>query len=355
MIRYGNNHDRGRAWVQDLWGQQPAFVCVLGYTATAEIAGISSAGLTPEARKFTAIADAEFLATGQAKYFPLPKLAQGVSPAVIARAIVSALQLPLYLFNAGLLAALPIPHIDLKGLPAQCLTTGSALPISTVNHLFEQGLAWGEKLSKIHPYLVIGECVVAGTTTALALLEALGIPARQRVGSSHPICNHHQKWTIVQQGLAKLAEETDPLQIVSKLGDPMQIVVAGMAIAGCRHTKILLAGGSQMLAVYALSRAISRHQKLAWHPSQIAIGTTKWVWEDASTDIPRLCQEIPEVPVLVSELSLRDSAYPQLQIYESGFVKEGVGAGGALIAAHLYQNWQKAKMQRTIEEMVALL
>ena len=40
-----------------------------------------------------------------------------------------------------------------------------------------------------------------------------------------------------------------------------------------------------------------------------------------------------EVPVLAADLDFGPSKYPGLQIYETGLVKEGVGAGGASIAA----------------------
>jgi NaMN:DMB phosphoribosyltransferase len=39
------------------------------------------------------------------------------------------------------------------------------------------------------------------------------------------------------------------------------------------------------------------------------------------------------VPVLAADLNFGSSRFPGLQIYETGLVKEGVGAGGASIAA----------------------
>ncbi len=38
-------------------------------------------------------------------------------------------------------------------------------------------------------------------------------------------------------------------------------------------------------------------------------------------------------PVLAADLNFSSSHFPGLQIYETGLVKEGVGAGGASIAA----------------------
>jgi NaMN:DMB phosphoribosyltransferase len=47
------------------------------------------------------------------------------------------------------------------------------------------------------------------------------------------------------------------------------------------------------------------------------------------------------------------SQYPQLQVYEQGFVKEGVGAGGLAIAASLYRDWGQVELLNSIEQLLA--
>jgi uncharacterized protein (TIGR00303 family) len=379
MIQIHTAPLQSRQWLDLYQGKLPVFACVLGFTATCLIPGISAAGKTPEDRRYTAIADAEFLANGVRPQpaYPLPPLIAGASPVYISRAIVAALDLPLYIFNAGLPIAPTIPHIDLAGMPAACLTTGAALPLTLVQQLYQHGLDWGEKLAALHPdsYLVIGECVVGGTTTALSLLTALGIDALGKVNSSHPICNHHQKAEIVAQGLSKLATINDPrstihdplftihysrspihhspFELVAAIGDPMQIVVAGMAIAASRTTGVLLAGGTQMLAVAALINAIGLDQNLAINTDRIIVGTTAWVAGDRSGDTVALAQLIPQIPLISTQLSFANSQYPQLQVYEQGFVKEGVGAGGLAIAASLYQDWGQLEILDSIEQLLA--
>jgi len=49
-----------------------------------------------------------------------------------------------------------------------------------------------------------------------------------------------------------------------------------MAIAASRSRGVMLAGGTQMLAVYAPIQAISRAYDLAWQPEQVVVGTTRW-------------------------------------------------------------------------------
>lgn len=382
MIRIYTQIEQAEKWLQRYRDRQPAFACILGFTQTALIPGISAAGKTPEDRKYTACADAEFLyygASHQATY-PLPPLVAGASPVLISRAIVESLNIPLYLFNAGLPQAPAVPVIDLGGVPARCLSQGNAMGLDNVKHLLEQGLLWGERLGKQmqNKYLIIGECVVGGTTTALAVLTALGINANGKVNSSHPICNHQQKWHLVQAGLemmnqrilqactfseSDIARSHHPLQLVAAVGDPMQVFAAGMTIAASRNCGVLLAGGTQMLAVYALTSAIARVDNLDWEPKQVVVGTTRWVAEDPSGATVELAQTIGNQkiaektmmgdttpPLLSTQLSFTNSRYPQLQIYEQGFVKEGVGAGGTCIAAYLWRNWQQKQLLQTIED-----
>jgi uncharacterized protein (TIGR00303 family) len=367
-IKIYTNIEQGEAWLESYRGSLPIFACVLGFTDTCLIPGISAAGLTPEDRRYTACADAEFLFYGATHQpmFPLPPLTAGASPVLISRAVVEELNIPVYLFNAGLDVIPNVPLIDLGGQKANCLSTGAAMEFSTVQHLLERGLSWGDQVSAdlANSYLILSECVVGGTTTALAVLTGLGIDAVDKVNSSHPVCNHGQKWDLVQIGLKKLGKFTDPLELVAAVGDPMQVVVAGMAIAASRRCGVLLAGGTQMLAVYALLQAIAKTHSLSWQPEAIAVGTTRWVAEDptgATVDLAvnlgvnktSWIQSTP--PLLATQLSFFDSRYPQLQAYERGFVKEGVGAGAACIAASLYKNWQQEQLLTAIELQIQQL
>ncbi|MGV0101783.1 nicotinate mononucleotide-dependent phosphoribosyltransferase CobT [Nostoc sp. DSM 114160] len=412
MISIYTQKEQGEQWLRRYRGCLPVFACVLGFTETGLIPGISAAGRTPEDRKYTACADAEFLYHGpehKAQY-PLPPLAAGASPVLISRAVFESLKIPIHLFNAGLPQAPAVPVIDLGGAPAKCLSQGAAMEITTVHHLFEQGLLWGERLAANiqQGYLIVGECVVGGTTTALAILTGLGIDAAGKVNSSHPVCNHAQKWALVQAGLekmkgsreqgrrgeqgeinfqsqiqnpklvlselvlsevevvevSKIQNSVDPLQLVAAVGDPMQAVVAGMAIAASRSCGVMLAGGTQMLAVYALMSAIAQAYALSWQPEAVVVGTTRWVAEDPTGGTVDLALNLGKnsltasgktPPLLATHLSFADSRYPQLRAYEQGFVKEGMGAGAACIAAHLSQDWQQHQLLAAIEAQLERL
>lgn len=362
LVRAYSQVSQAQEWLATYRGTRPLLACVLGFTATGLISGISAAGATPAARQYTAIADAEFLINGPQTnpHYPLPPLTLGASPVLISRAVIEAQAIPVTLLNAGLPNPPAVAAIELGGQPARCLSQGQALPLATVQHLLAQGLHWGAQLAaEVSPgYLILGECVVGGTTTALAILQGLGIAAAGKVNSSHPVCNHSQKLRLVQKGLGRFDGEirptgVDPLTLVAAVGDPMQVVVAGMALAASCHGGVLLAGGTQMLAVYALAQAIAKHSTLPWQPEQVVVGTTRWVAEDPTGDTPGLAEAIGAVPLLATQLSFAQSLYPQLRAYERGHVKEGVGAGGCAIAAELYQSWTQGQLLTAIEAIAA--
>jgi uncharacterized protein (TIGR00303 family) len=363
MISVHTQLDRAWSWLNRYGDKLPHFSCIVGFTETAMILGISAAGKEPIDRRFTAHADAEFLLNGVSNSvtFPLPNLTAGASPTFISRAIVEALQIPVFLIDAGLPQPLSVVAQVLSKTAARCVSTGHAMPIETVKSLFYAGRAIGREWSQQHrsEYLLIGECVVAGTTTALAVLLGLGIDAAGKVNSSHVACNHDQKLNLARQGLASLQNSSsdDPdygFQVLAAVGDPMQPVAAGMAIGASELSGVLLAGGTQMLAVAAIAQTLAKSQNLEWRSENVVVGTTRWVVDDPSGDTVGLAKAIGGVPLLSTNLNFQTSRYEQLRMYEQGFVKEGVGAGGCAIAAELYANWDNEQMVRAIEDLLSM-
>ncbi|MEN9203802.1 MAG: TIGR00303 family protein [Thermostichus sp. DG_1_6_bins_120] len=333
-------------WCERVQGSQPLFLACLGFTQTALVPGISAAGATPALRRYTAFADGEVLLQG---YSPrLPTSPDGYpSPVVISRAILTQLGIPYQVFDCGLPDPLP-GAIPVSGKAvAHCLSTGRALPLEQVSSLWQEGYERGSKATS--GYWVIGECVAGGTTTALALLLGLGWGAEGMVNSSHPVCNHAQKLALVRQGLTHLPPGASALEVVAAVGDPMQPFVAGLAMGAAQQARVLLAGGTQMLAVVALMMRLGMEQGIPWPVENVAVGTTRWVAEDPSGNTVALAQMLGIVPLLATRLSLRNSRYPALQAYERGHVKEGVGAGGLAITASLYARWGQAELLATIE------
>ena len=337
-------------WLRQHSQKKPLFACILSFTRTGLIPQISAAGTTPQARTYTAIADAEYLINGSTHH--LPPLAAGISPAVLSRAILTALKVPIHLLSTGLPDKLSVPHTALPQIIAKSVQTGQAMTLGQTKALFESGLHWGDRLAQSCPdgYLILGECVVGGTTTAQAVLTALGYDVAGRMSSSHLNSNHLQKTALVNQGLRHWQQqpERSPLAAIAACGDPMQAVAAGITLAASRRIGVLLAGGSQMLAVYAIAQALDIQHSYHWKTQRVVVGTTRWVIEDRSADTVAIAREIG-APYLASEINFSQSPYFQLRAYEQGFVKEGVGAGGCAIAAHLYKSQTRSQLRHLIE------
>ena len=103
---------------------------------------------------------------------------------------------------------------------------------------------------------------------------------------------------------------------------------AGLIVGAAANIPVLMAGGTQMCGVLAVVKALDPNVLC-----NVAIGTTKWVVNDTSADIRGIAAQITNVPILAADLDFGSSKFEGLKAYEQGVVKEGVGAGGAAIAA----------------------
>ena len=335
-----------RRWCERVQGSRPLFLACLGFTETALVPGISAAGATPSLRRYTALADGEVLLAGHSHR--LPTSPDGYpSPVVISCAILRELGIPCRVFDCGLPEPLPGAETVSSGGVARCLSTGQALSVEQVGSLWQEGYDRGSRLEQ--GYCVIGECVAGGTTTALAVLLGLGWAAEGMVNSSHPVCNHAQKLALARQGLARLPRGASAAEVVAAVGDPMQPFVAGLAMGAAQRGAVLLAGGTQMLAVLALMQRWGEEQGIPWPPENVVVGTTRWVAEDPSGNTVALAELLGVAPLLATQLSFANSRYLPLQAYERGYVKEGVGAGGLAIASSLYAGWGQAELLAAVE------
>jgi uncharacterized protein (TIGR00303 family) len=350
-ILFVNAPERARRLVERWRGARPEFSCVLGHTDTCLIAGISSAGVSEDLRAYTPAADAEVVHLGEARCLPmLPSHPLGApGPAGITRAALALAGLQARFIAVGLRVWPATDYFRLDAEPGVNIASGNAVPRALA--LFEAGVALGRETAARTSLLVLGESVPGGTTTALALLLALGYAAEGRVSGSMPGNAHALKTRVARAALeaAGLLGSSDvhPLDAVSRVGDPMQPVVAGMTVgatgAGC---DVLLAGGSQMIAVAALVRAVAGVDAL----DRVAIGTTRWIVQDPEADVPGLASEVSaDLPLLAINLDFADSRHEGLCAYERFLVKEGVGAGGACIAALLASGASLEDLHRTID------
>jgi len=337
-IILANNKTRGIAMLEKLAGKKPLFSCVIGVTETAKIQGISAAGANPEITDYTPPADVELLQLGKCKCIPgVPVTPDGIpTPALITMSALKLADIATLVVSAGLKIMPHLPFVELGGSPGRDIREGNAL--ENAKEVMNRAMIVGENLSKTLDYLVVGESIPGGTTTALSVLLAMGVDAKGKVSSSMPLNPHELKIKTAEAALKAAGIKAgefadDPIKAVSSVGDPMQPAHAGFVIGAAKNVPVIMAGGTQMAAVLAVVNASSPEVL-----GNVAIGTTRWIVEDKTADLKGLVSKIADVPVIAADLDFGDSRFDGLKAYEAGIVKEGVGCGGATIAAMLKSN-----------------
>jgi uncharacterized protein (TIGR00303 family) len=328
-----HNEHKSETFLERLVAKNPLFICTIGTTETAKIPGISAAGKYPELTDYTPPADVELLLLGRCKCIPgVPVTPEGIpTPALITMSALKLADIPVLVISGGLKINPFVPFLNLGGSPGRDIRTGKA--VDDVEEVIERARIAGENLAKTADYLVVGESIPGGTTTALGVLLAMGIDARRKVSSSMPGNPHELKIKTVEAGLRASGVKVgtlakDPVKAISCIGDPMVPAFTGIVLGAAGKVPVLMAGGTQMGAVLAVVSTLNRDVL-----DNVAIGTTRWIIVDKTADLKGIITQIADVPILAADLDFSQSRFDGLRAYEAGVVKEGVGAGGAAIAA----------------------
>jgi uncharacterized protein (TIGR00303 family) len=333
---------------KDRLPEKPLFVCVLGNTETAYIEGLSAAGKTAKLTDYTPAGDAEVLETGMIIDIPILPMTPPYdtpTPALITRAALSITGIPHVFVNAGLrvLPAKQVPLIDIGGLPGNDIR--KTIAVHDVENVFKNAFKLGEKLANDHDLIVIGESIPAGTTTANAVLQALGYDGNVSSSSnSNPLNLKKQvvEDALKSSGITFGSLRDTPLKAIESVGDPMMVAVAGIA-AGLGDTPTILAGGTQMASIFA----VIKH--MGYSTDNIKIVTTSYVVRDETANFTELAEEIGAM-YEGADPEFGKSSFKGLQQYEVGFVKEGVGAGGAIYLTSMFGHSME-ELRLKVEEL----
>ena len=304
--------------------RRPMVALVLANTMLSTVPGISGAGPTPQKTLLTPILDAELVTTGAITSMPVrPNTPTGCpTPATITRSMIELTGLAPVLINAGLAHTPTVPCLDVYGSPGGDPRKVDAVPHAA--HLFERGEMIGRLLSQYSDFLMLGECVPGGTTTALCVLRALGYEAS--VSSAFARNPLDLKDAVCREVLARIDETgaKGPLDILRAAGDPMMPVAAG--ITSTYSGDIIFAGGTQMLAVAATLKALGKRVP--------PLATTVYVRDDPTAGFPGSVADVGTTAYYVDP-NFAGIGHVGLARYCIGEVKEGMGAGGALTLAYL--------------------
>ncbi|RLM59672.1 nicotinate-nucleotide--dimethylbenzimidazole phosphoribosyltransferase [Halobellus sp. Atlit-31R] len=302
-------------------------ILVAGTTRTAEIDGISAAGASRALLAHTPSADAEILAYGDTVRAPVtPVSPTGCpTPAAVTRAVRERLGFDLTVVDGGLARPTGAPTVSVGARPGRDIREPD--PVPTAPGAFAAAREYGRKLPDDR--IVVGETIPGGTTTALAVLRALGEDA-VRTSSSLPENPVGLKSEVVADALA--ASDLDPGggahspgPVLRAVGDPVLAVAAGLTAGALEAgTEVVLGGGTQLLAAAALVRH-------AGVPDRATLATTPYL----AADVPGLGDAADGLEL---DLSVADPGFDApdagpLTAYADGVAKEGAGMGGALYLA----------------------
>jgi len=304
------------------------FSFVISYTETCEIPGITFAGADKNSIQYTPPADAEYLYYGSCKTIDkIPMTPDGKpTPALLTKTALESSSIPHVVINAGSKIPPQLPFIQTGLSPGKNISVNPAMTDSQVSQAVNYGRIVGRTMASVTDCLIIGESIPGGTTTALAVMRALGYKAK--VSSSIPNNPVILKNQIACMALERL-DSDNPYDVMAKVGDPMIPFVTGMLSSASEINPVMLAGGTQMAAVLAFA------SKIGFNEKNTAIGTTCYVTGDESANFKNLVSEIADIPAIAVNPRLENSKFPGLNAFSEGFAKEGVGAGGSIIASML--------------------
>lgn len=302
----------------------PTFVLVAGSTETAHIDGISAAGASQVLLSHTPSADLEIVQYGAPVQAPVTPVSPSgcPTPAVITRAVREEVGFDMIGIDAGLAKPTAAPTVTIQGEPGADIRGRE--PVPTAKTAFEQARTLGRDIPTEE--LWIGETIPGGTTTAMAVLTALG--ERATVSSSLPENPLTLKEDVVTEALeaSRLSpgETTgEPTVAVREVGDPVLCTVAGLVTGAVETgTAVTLSGGTQMAAAAALVRH-------AGIDTALTLATTSFVDDDETAAIRELARDL-SLDLTVTDPGFDQRDHPALNAYVAGEAKEGVGMGGAL-------------------------
>ncbi|ADG93494.1 conserved hypothetical protein [Arcobacter nitrofigilis DSM 7299] len=337
-----------------LRGKKATFMLSLSNTQTVNIAGLTQAGI-PGKIHLTPTLDSEFLCTGELRSLgEIATTPSGVpTPALITRAV--HLLKPysnIELLDLGLEVS---PKVDYFKTHTFGISPSKSIALDAkidALDIFQKGLAFGQTYECQDDYIILGESVPSGTTTARATCEALDYDCKEFFSSSFKNSPTTIRDETVKNALYHVRSDDDIFAKLGRVSDNMQIFNAGFILGLNNKIKVVLAGGTQMASVLLIVNSILRTMGGEFDTSNLALCTTKWIKEDDKSDIKTLIELLDfKIDAFYVDFDFSLSTHPALKLYDEGEAKEGVGAGGALMYG-LLNGLSKADITKQVESFL---
>jgi len=292
------------------------FVLLAGTTEVSLVPGISSAGASPELTALTPTVDSEIVMRGKCYSLGVPPMTpEGIpTPAIVSWACLSSLKIPVLIVDTGMKIYPMVPYLYSNLGQAVDPRKGDALP--KLDESFELGRYLAQILDGNYENIILAETIPGGTTTAYFVLNQIGFDLK--TSSSLSVDPSDAKALLLSEAVKSRGRPVDDKDAIRKYGDYMLATATSMALE-TKRSRIILAGGTQMVVVYVLARKMGA-------TSDLYLGTTKWVYGHRTETISL----IPENKLIVSNPDFNVFREEGLRLYEKGNVREGVGMGACL-------------------------
>ncbi len=341
-------------FIESLRGKKATFMLALSNTKTANIEGITQAGI-PGMIYLTPTLDSEFVCTGEVRSLEnIAETPKGVpTPALITRGV--HLLAPfgrVELLDLGLEVKPKVDYFKLHSFaiePSESIAKGAKIDAET---LFQKGVEFGNSYQCKDEYIILGESVPSGTTTAMATAIGLKYKVDYAFSSSFKNVPNDIRDKTLKLALSRLEEKDDIFAVLSKLSDNMLIFNAGFILGLNNRVPLVLAGGTQMACVLLIVNRMLQLMGSTMSTTNLALCTTKWVAKDENSDIKAIL-ELLQFPLnaYYSDFDFSLSSHPALKLYDQGEAKEGVGAGSALMYGFL-NGLTKEKITQKVEDFL---
>ncbi len=299
------------------------YILLAGTTLISTVKGISAAGESPELTKLTPVLDSEIIHSGKCiSYDVIPMTSNGIpTPAIITRASNEISKINTLIIDSGLTEYPKIPFLYTGLKEAENFSEETALKN------YDNAINYGEYIGKLidnkYKYIFIAESVPGGTTTAYAVLKALGYD--YMTSSSLKENPDKIKNNLIEKAFKRIKlNKNDYNNIVKEYGDYMMALSIGIS-KSVKKSNIIYSGGTQMANVYLLDKLIN-------NSNNRYVFTTKYVMEDKKD----LMENIVDNNIVYSNTDF--SNIKGLNYYEKGYVKEGTGFGAAFGLAYIFSN-----------------
>ena len=325
-------------FIESLRAKKATFMLALSNTKTANIKGITQAGI-PGMIHLTPTLDSEFVCTGEVHSLEnIAETPKGVpTPALITRGVhVLTPYGHVELLDLGLEVKPKVEGFTLYDFgiePSQNIARGANID---ANALFQKGLEFGNSYECKDEYLILGESVPSGTTTAMATAIGLKYKIDNAFSSSFKEVPSDIREKTLKLALSNIDYKDDLFAVLSKVADNMLVFNAGFIVGLNNRVPLVLAGGTQMACVLLVVDKILKLMGRSMETSNLALCTTKWVAKDENSDIEALLKLLRfNINAYYADFDFSKSTHPALKLYDQGEAKEGVGAGGALMYGFL--------------------